>query len=254
MKWNRLWAMIIAIAMLAVPTVFAEETVSTILNAGTAQAFTDEPVAEDDLKLILESGLAAASAINQQPWYFVALTNQEIMDEIGGMGFGGAPAGGMPEGMEMPEGMQMPEGMKAPEGMQMPEGMQAPEGMQMPEGAAPGGMPGGSAKAGLGDSPVAIIVYKNPNTASTNADFDCGLACQNMVIAANALGYGAKIVSSPTMSLNGENHDAICEKLGVDASFSAVAVVLIGKTDVEADAATSASIRSTMDEKVSFVN
>ena len=96
MKWNRIWAMILAIAMLAVPAGFAEETVSTILNAGTAQAFTDEAVGEDDLNVILESGLAAASAINQQPWYFVALTNQEIMDEIGGMGFGGAPMGEMP--------------------------------------------------------------------------------------------------------------------------------------------------------------
>lgn len=247
-KMNKLWAVILIAAMIAVPVGIAEETVSTILNAGTAQAFTDDPVAEEDLNVILECGLSAASAINQQPWYFVALTNQDIMDEIGGsMGFEGRPAGGIPEDAQPREGMEMPEGM------QMPEGMTAPEGMQMPEGAAPGDMTGRSAKAGLGDSSVAIIVYKNPNTSSTNADFDCGLACQNMVIAANALGYGAKVVSSPTMTLNGENHDALCEKLGVDPSFSAVAVVLIGKTDAEVDATTTASIRSTMDEKVSFV-
>lgn len=244
MKWNRFWAVLLAVVMAAFPAGVAEETVSTILNAGTAQAFTDDPVAEEDLNAILECGLSAASAINRQPWYFVALTNQEIMEEISGsMGFGGMPAGGMPEGAQPREGMEMPEGMAAPEGMQMPEGMTDSEGM--PDG--------GTAKAGLGDSPTAIIVYKNPATSSTNADFDCGLACQNMVIAANALGYGAKIVSSPTMALNGENHDALCEKLGVDISFSAVAVVLIGKTDAEVDAASSASIRSTMDEKVSFV-
>lgn len=107
------------------------------------------------------------------------------------------------------------------------------------------------AKAALGDSPVAIIIYMNEKTSSPNASFDCGLACQNMVIAASALGYGTKIISSPTMTLNGANHDALCEKLGVDPSLTALAVLLIGKPDV--DAVSSASVRNSMDEKVSFI-
>ena len=243
---------------------WAEETVSVIMNAGTTQAFTADAVPEEDLNVILEAGLSATSAINQQPWYFVVVTNQDVMDEIGGsMSFGGAPmsmpngetpanAAGMPEGAEMPE---MPEGAEMPE---MPEGAEMPE---MPEGAGamPEGMPSnmpmtsGTSKAALGDSPVAVIIYMDENTSSTNASFDCGLACQNMVIAANALGYGTKIVSSPTMALNGENHDALCEKLGVDTSLTAVAVLLIGTPDTTVDGATGASERSSMDEKVSFV-
>ena len=91
----------------------------------------------------------------------------------------------------------------------------------------------------------------NENTASPDPNFDCGLACQNMVIAASALGYGTKIVSSPTMTLNGANHDALCEKLGVDPALKAIAVLLIGKADV--DAVTSPSVRNTREEKVSFV-
>ena len=64
------------------------------MNVGTAQAFTDEAVSIDDLKTIMEAGLSAASAINQQPWYFVAVTNQELMGEIAGSGAGSAaPAG-----------------------------------------------------------------------------------------------------------------------------------------------------------------
>ena len=115
-------------------------------------------------------------------------------------------------------------------------------------------MPASSgAKGGLGDSPVAIIVYMNEGTPSPDERFDCGLATQNMVIAANALGYGAKIVSVPTMTLNGEKHDEICEKLGVDKAYSAVAVLLIGVTDTDADGASGASVRSNMDEKVSFI-
>ena len=72
-----------------------------------------------------------------------------------------------------------------------------------------------------------------------------------MVIAAASLGYGVKIVSSPTMTLNGANHDALCEKLGVDPSMQAVAVLLIGRP--AADAATGVSIRDSLDVKTSII-
>ncbi len=128
-------------------------------------------------------------------------------------------------------------------------------GGSMPGGSMPGGnVSGGSAKAALGDSPVAIIIYMDESTSSPNPSFDCGLACENMVIAAKSLGYGAKVISSPTMQLNGSNHDALCEKLGVDKSYTAVAVLLIGREAEAVDGTSSASVRSSLDEKVSFVD
>lgn len=212
----------------------AEEVLTAILTAKTTQAFTTEAVSKENLTAILEAGLSASSAINQQPWFFAAVTNQEVMKEISSsMSFGNTPAGAAPAGNLPAESSGMSE---------IPA--------QMP--AAPAG--GTSAKAALGDSPAAIIIYKNEGTPSPDASFDCGLACQNMVIAANALGYGTKIVSSPTMALNGDNHDALCEKLGVDASYQAVAVLLLGKTAEDADGATGASVRSVIADKVSFVD
>lgn len=239
MRMIRTVALFVLVLALACGMASAEETVSLIVDSRTTQAFTSDEIPEEDLNAILEAGLSATSAINQQPWFFAVVMNQEVIDAIkgaaGGFG-GGAPAGGKPEGGK-PEGGK-PEGSK-------------------PEGAMPaapkGGMPSGGAKAGLGDSPVAVIVYKDGATASPNADFDCGLACENMFIAARALGYGAKIVSSPTMQLNGDDHDALCEKLGVDASYTAVAVLLIGTEDAAVDSATGASVRSGIEEKVSIV-
>lgn len=203
----------------------AQTAVDTILSAGTTQAFKADAIAEDDLNIILQAGLSTASAINQQPWHFAVITNQAIMEEIGGaMSMGGAPAGA-----------------SAPT-----DSANTPE--DMPKMPASTG-----AKAGLGDSPVAIVVYMNESTPSPDESFDCGLATQNMVIAANALGYGTKIVSAPTMALNGDQHDEICEKLGVDKAYNAVAVLLLGYTDTEVDGSSGASTRSTMDEKVSFI-
>ena len=236
---NRLIGMVLALMLLTVSAAFADTAVDVIMNTGTTQAFTDEAVSAEDLETILRAGLSTESAINQQPWFFAAVANQDVMKEIAGSGMGFAPsAGGKPEGF--PEGK--------------PEG--APEGM--PEGAPKGDMPappmgGGRAKASLGDSPAAIIIFKNGNSKSPDASFDCGLATQNMVIAASSLGYGVKIVSSPTMTLNGENHDALCEKLGVDPSMQAVAVLLIGKADSGVDANSSATTRESLEAKTSII-
>ena len=235
---KRIMGMILAAVLLMASAAYAESAVDVIMATGTTQAFTDEAVPAGDLETILRAGLSTESAINQQPWFFVAVTNPEIMKEIAGSGMGGfAPPSGMGD---KPEGV--------PEGM--PEGR--PEGA--PEGDRPAAPPAGAgAKASLGDSPAAIIIYKNGASKSPDASFDCGLAAQNMVIAASAKGYGVKIVSSPTRTLNGENHDALCEKLGVDPSMQAVAVLLIGKPDTGVDGASGATTRDPYETKTSII-
>ena len=231
MKFRKLTILAMAAILLVTSSAIADTAVDTIMNVGTTQVFTDETVSREDLETILRAGLAAASAINQQPWYFVAVTNQDVMKEISGSGAGFAP----------PAGAQ-----GKPDG-----GAPAGEGFGPGEGAPAAPMAAGGAKAGLGDSPAAIIIYRNDASKSPNADFDCGLAAQNMVIAAASLGYGVKIVSSPTMTLNGANHDALCEKLGVDPSLQAVAVLLIGRADV--DAISSATSREALEVKTSII-
>lgn len=242
-----LWTLTVAVLVSAFSFAGADGTVDVIMNAGTAQAFTDEAVPAEDLETILKAGLAAPSAINQQPWFFAAITNPDVMQEIAGSGFG-APGGSRPDfAGGAPEGFSG----GAPEG--------APEGFSggAPEGGKPAGIPaagGSSAKASVGDSPVAIVIYMDEGTSSPNAGFDCGLATQNMYIAAASLGYGVKIVSSPTMTLNGADHDALCEKLGVPTQMQAVAVLLIGKTDASVDGATGATARNPLEEKTSVIN
>ena len=270
-------SLLLAVMMLLASTAaFAESAVSVILSTGTTQAFTADPVDQADLELILQAGLTATSAINQQPWFFAVVTNPDVMAELSGSGAmpaaapagnaaapagdasSGAPASDASSGVSAGDAASSgaPAGDAASSGA--PAG-DASSGDSAGDAASAGDSAGtpaapaatGTAKAALGDSPVAIIIYMNEKTSSPNASFDCGLACQNMVIAASALGYGTKIISSPTMTLNGANHDALCQKLGVDPSLTALAVLLIGKPNV--DAATSPSVRNSMDEKVSFV-
>ena len=244
----------------------SDSALDVILNAGTTQAFTDEAIPEEDLEKILQAGLAAPSAINQQPWFFAAITNPEIVKEITGGGTSAdAPASETPDAGNADNGEGPSGGMPAgdfsgsdgaPAGGDFGGSDGAPAGGDFggSDGGSSGASAGGtSAKAGFGDSPVAIVLYKNGSSMSPNADFDCGLAAQNMVIAAVSLGYGAKIVSSPTGTLNGANHDAICEKLGVDPSLQAVAVLLIGRPDENLDAVSGASTRDGLETKTTIV-
>nr|MCR5576952.1 nitroreductase family protein [Oscillospiraceae bacterium] len=244
----------------------AADALDVILRVGTTQAFSDEAVPIEDIQRILLAGLAAESAINQQPWFLVAVTDKAVMAELsasGGMpGGSGKPAGGgmpaMPGNGEMPErpadgafpGMPADGSMPAPPADGERPAM--PGNGEKAQGGPPAGM-GGGAKAALGDSPLAVLVYKDTATSSPNPYFDCGLAVQNMYIAASSLGYGVKVISSPTMTLNGANHDAICEKLGVDPALSAVVVLLIGKPDQSVDGVTGASVRAGLEEKTVIV-
>lgn len=87
---------------------------------------------------------------------------------------------------------------------------------------------------------------------------DAGLACQNMSVTAQLLGYGTKIISSPTMALNGEKQDEYRALLGIPDNQSAVAVLLIGYVDTAVDETvdgyTGATERNPMSDVVTFVS
>lgn len=261
----------------AVVTAADADAVSVLQNIRTTQYFTDEAVAQKDIETIVQAGINAPSAMNGQPWHFSVITDAEVLQQIsegmgGGMGFGGRPEGapdgemapseGMtpPEGMEdgRPEGMQPPEGFmpegNPPEGMEFPGGEMS-EGMSFPEGerpAAPGGSFGGMSKAGITDAPMVIVI-----SCKVGSELDAGLACQNMSGAAQLLGYGTKIVTSPTMALNGSNQDTYRELLGIPAGYSAAAILLIGHEDTSVDknvdGYTGATTRNPENDMVTYI-
>ena len=117
--------------------------------------------------------------------------------------------------------------------------------------AAPAESSTGTAKAGITDAPLAIEI-----SCKEGSEFDAGLACQNMSAEAQLLGYGTKIISSPTIALNGEEQEAFRELLGIPDDQSAVAVLLIGKADTssDADAVSAATTRKDTDEVVTKVS
>lgn len=54
----------------------------TILTRRSIRKYTDEEISENIIKELIEAGVSAPSAGNQQPWQFVILDDQKIFDEI----------------------------------------------------------------------------------------------------------------------------------------------------------------------------
>jgi len=59
-----------------------KELVHTILARRSIRKYTDEPVSEGDIRTLLEAAMAAPSASNRKPWYFVVVTKRETLDRL----------------------------------------------------------------------------------------------------------------------------------------------------------------------------
>ncbi len=58
------------------------EVLKTIKERRSVRAYTDRQIGQSELDLIIEAGLYAPSAHNEQPWYFTVVQNQSLLDEI----------------------------------------------------------------------------------------------------------------------------------------------------------------------------
>ena len=61
------------------------DALEAILSRRVQRAFSDKPVAREQLSKIVEAGRHAMSARNLQPWQFVVIQNRETLKEIGAL-------------------------------------------------------------------------------------------------------------------------------------------------------------------------
>ena len=226
--------------------------VELVSNITTTQYFTDDKVSNDDIETILMAGINTPSAMNGQPWHFSVITDAALLQQISeDMSSGMRVGRGTP-----PDGADMPDG-KLPEDGELPDGFDADgdrDSSPPPDTTAGGNHAATSSvlKAGIADAPLVIVI-----SCSDGSELDAGLACQTMSVAAQLLGYGTKIISSPTLAVNGENQAAYREQLGIPENQAAAAFLLIGMEDTSmdesADAYTSATPRNPLDEMVTYV-
>lgn len=93
-----------------------------------------------------------------------------------------------------------------------------------------------------------LIIISGAESQNGLPAFDCGLATENMFIAAHGLGLGARIYGSPVKSVT-TNRDAY----QIPSGFAPVMVLRIGNVQKNVDAVSSASPRKAFEEVVNFL-
>jgi nitroreductase len=59
-----------------------QELIQAIFARRSIRRYTAEPVSEVDVKTLLEAAMAAPSASNRKPWYFVVVAERQMLDAL----------------------------------------------------------------------------------------------------------------------------------------------------------------------------
>ncbi len=92
-----------------------------------------------------------------------------------------------------------------------------------------------------------IIVSGTESQEGRTPDLDCGLAVQNMFVAAHALGLGARIYAGPIGNINSKK-----ELFQIPAGYKPVVLLRVGNVDKTVDAVSAATPRKKAEEVVNY--
>ena len=95
---------------------------------------------------------------------------------------------------------------------------------------------------------VIIVISGKVSQNGTTPDFDCGLATQNMFVAATSMGLGARIYGGPIAAAREKR-----EALQIPEGFTPVIMLRAGNIEKGADAVSGASPRKTKEEIINWV-
>lgn len=155
-----------------------------LMSTYSERTYTTVPVTDQQLDLILNCGIKAPSARNNQPWKFTVIRDDSTMKKI----INNVVAGNL-----------------------------------------------------------IIVISGIESQTGTTPDFDCGLAAENMFIAAHGLGLGARIYGGPIGNVNSKK-----EEFQIPAGYKAVVALRIGNVDKGVDAVSAATPRKKTEEIVNY--
>ncbi len=56
--------------------------VENIMTRTSIRQYTDQAISADTIEILLRAGMAAPTAVNKQPWHFVAITSKDKLKEL----------------------------------------------------------------------------------------------------------------------------------------------------------------------------
>jgi len=184
-----------------------EATMKVIQDRRSIRNFTEDPVSDQDLDMILEAARQAPSGENAQPWRFIIVKSEAMRKKMGAVAGGGSSRRFTAEFVT--KKMQ-----KRFEGLQDEEKKKR----------AFEKLTSGQVSAFMADAPVNIVVCGKKDVWDT--PYDTSAAIENMLLIITALGLGACWVIAPCIDIRDE--ERIKDMLDIPEGYKAISILSVG--------------------------
>lgn len=184
-----------------------QAVMKVIQDRRSIRQYTDEPVSEEALEMILEAARQAPSGENAQPWRFIIVQDPETRKRMGAIAGGGSGRRFTAEFVTQ----KMQERFASLED-------------EAKRKAAFEKLTSGQVSAFLAEAPVNIVVCGRKDV--WDLPYDTSAAIENMLLMVTALGLGACWVIAPCIDIRDE--ERLKELLGVPEGLKIVSIVAVG--------------------------
>jgi nitroreductase len=184
-----------------------EATMKIIQDRRSIRHYTQDPVSEEHLEMILEAARQAPSGENAQPWRFIIVRDKATRKQLGAIAGGGSGRRFTAEFVT--EKMQ--------------ERFESLED-EAKKKAIFKKLTSGRVSAFLADAPVSIVVCGRKDV--WDLPYDTSAAIENMLLMVTALGLGACWVIAPCIDIRDE--ERLKDLLSVPEGIKIISIIAIG--------------------------
>jgi nitroreductase len=185
----------------------ADATLKVIQDRRSVREFTQEPISDHDLDLILEAARQAPSGENAQPWRFIIVKDEATRKKMGAIAGGGS-------------GRRFTAEFVTKKMQERFANLQDEAKRQ----AAFQKLTSGQVSTFMADAPVNLVVCGKKDVWDT--PYDTSAAIENILLMVTGLGLGACWVIAPCIDIRDE--ERIKDLLGIPEGFKAVSILSIG--------------------------
>jgi nitroreductase len=185
----------------------ADATLKVIQDRRSVRDFTNEPISDHDLDLILEAARQAPSGENAQPWRFIVVKDEATRKKMGAIAGGGS-------------GRRFTAEFVTKKMQERFANLQDEAKRQ----AAFQKLTSGQVSTFMADAPLNLVVCGKKDVWDT--PYDTSAAIENILLMVTGLGLGACWVIAPCIDIRDE--ERIKDLLGIPEGYKAVSILSIG--------------------------
>lgn len=187
--------------------ILVDAAMKVIQDRRSIREFTEEPVSEHDLDMIMEAARQAPSGENAQPWRFIIVKGEGMRKKMGAIAGGGS-------------GRRFTAEFVTKKMQERFTNLQDEAKRQ----AAFQKLTSGQVSTFMADAPVNIVVCGKKDV--WDMPYDTSAAIENILLMVTALGLGACWVIAPCIDIRDE--ERIKNLLDIPEGFKAVSILSVG--------------------------